>query len=158
MSCEGSRLQNGGLTLLLISLPADSTTIATTNITIPPDNRKQNSRHYPACPGNLFLVLPFPSCPTRSGISCIRNVLPASVKCSSMRWEADMSLIRVRDHFIDINKMIGNSIDCPNLLSHFAISSLKEGLVLCKMCMILWYVQIMHICHLPGILRHYQCF
>lgn len=24
MSCEGSRLQNGGLTILLISLPADS--------------------------------------------------------------------------------------------------------------------------------------
>jgi len=27
MSCEGSSLQNGGLTLLLISLPADSTTV-----------------------------------------------------------------------------------------------------------------------------------
>ena len=27
ISCEGSRLQNGGLTLLLISLPADSTTV-----------------------------------------------------------------------------------------------------------------------------------
>ena len=32
MSCEGSRLQNGGLTLLLVSLPADSTTASTTNI------------------------------------------------------------------------------------------------------------------------------
>ena len=27
MSCEGSRLQDGGLTLLLVSLPADSTTV-----------------------------------------------------------------------------------------------------------------------------------
>lgn len=38
--CEGSRLQNGGLTILLISFPADSTTNPTTNITIPPHNCK----------------------------------------------------------------------------------------------------------------------
>ena len=36
MSCEESRLQNGGLTLLLISLPADSTTASTTNIALFP--------------------------------------------------------------------------------------------------------------------------
>ena len=30
LRCEGSRLQNEGLTLLLISLPADSTTVITT--------------------------------------------------------------------------------------------------------------------------------
>ena len=28
MTCEGSCLQSGGLTLLLVSLPADSTTVA----------------------------------------------------------------------------------------------------------------------------------
>ena len=36
MFCEGSRLQNGGLTILLISLPADSTTKSTTNIALFP--------------------------------------------------------------------------------------------------------------------------
>ena len=30
LRCEGSRLQNEGLTLLLISFPADSTTVITT--------------------------------------------------------------------------------------------------------------------------------
>ena len=62
--CEGSRLQNEGLTLLLISLPADSTTIATTNITIPPHNRKPFSRHSTARPWNLFP----PSASRRGGV------------------------------------------------------------------------------------------
>ena len=42
LSGEGSCLQNGGLTLLLISLPADSTTVTTANITNTVDPGKTN--------------------------------------------------------------------------------------------------------------------
>ena len=45
MFCEGSRLQNGGLTILLISLPADSTTIAGTNIVFPLKYHKWKNRY-----------------------------------------------------------------------------------------------------------------
>ena len=77
MSCEGSRLQNGGLTILLVSLTADSTTLPTTNIALFPVISSEHSesrnlfRHYPARPWNLFpLRLPPRWCPGNSVPSC----------------------------------------------------------------------------------------